>query len=283
MGKFGDEQGFASPYPDEEANAQSPNYFLARISHELRTPLTMIIGQSDALQEGLYGSLNEEQLAAVEQVTQSGVHLLKLIDSILDYNQFSAGILRFNPAKVPIEPILHGALHLVEHHAAEKNIQIHVEDKTNNISIEADETQVIQILVNLLDNAVKFTEPNGSIWMSASTVAENELPTSQASSNSIRLTVEDTGVGIDPEEFNLIFEPFVQGATNNDAKRSGFGLGLSIIQQMVELHNGSVKIESRPGHGSRFIVTLPIHHMPTEKTADSASDRDRQSLQLSRK
>lgn len=262
MESLKDEKSLHLNSSKENTQPQSPGHFLAQISHELRTPLTMIIGQSDALQEGLYGSLNPDQLSAVEQVTQSGIHLLKLIDSILDYNQFSSGSPRFNPAEVAIGPIIHAALQLVEHLAAEKQIVINHEDLTGDLLLEADEVQITQILVNLLDNAIKFTPVNGQIWIKASPIYRrpDAQTQSQLTTNGIEISVQDSGVGIEPEEIDTIFDPFVQGSINKDERQVGFGLGLSIVQQMVVLHNGSVSVESEPGRGSRFILTLPMQH-----------------------
>lgn len=244
-----------------ETSVQTPDHFLARISHELRTPLTMIIGQSDALYEGLYGNLNDEQRTAVRQVTQSGIHLLKLIDSVLDYNHISSGNLRFNPKTVAVGQIIDAAIQLVEHHAAEKNIQISLENQIDQLVIVADETQVTQVLVNLLENAIKFTPPDGKIWLRATQTHDRQLypETSEAAPSLVELTIEDNGIGIDDAELSQIFEPFVQGSADDDLPRNGFGLGLSIVQQIVELHKGSIQVKSKLGQGSQFTITLPVH------------------------
>lgn len=252
---------------DTELLAESPNHFLARLSHELRTPLTMIIGQSDALYEGLYGELNGEQEDAVKQVIQSSIHLLKLIDSVLDYNQISSGNLRFNPRPIAVGQIIEAAIQLVEHHAAEKSIQIYQENEVDQLAIVVDETQVTQVLVNLLENAIKFTPPNGKIWLKAaiSNDEQSRVGKSKALPASIELTIEDNGIGINDEELNRIFEPFVQGSTNDDIARNGIGLGLSIVQQIVELHQGSIQVKSKLGQGSQFKVTLPVNGIQASK------------------
>lgn len=233
--------------------------FLAGISHELRTPLTMILGQADALQEGLYGELNEEQQIAAEQVLQSSNHLLKLIDSILDYNRFSTQNVSIQRERVTINPICIAAIQMVAHHANRKKIELTLQDETEGLIIEVDEVQLMQMLVNLLDNAIKFTPDGGGVGLTVmSDPTASELPNGGQAAQTVSFAIWDTGIGLSNEDVDSVFEPFVQIQSDDQVRRSGAGLGLSLVQQMVDLHDGQISVASEKDQGSRFTITLPI-------------------------
>lgn len=238
----------------ESAN-QAKDQFLATMSHELRTPLTMIMGHSDALREGLYGDLNDEQIAATEQIFQSSNHLLRLIDSILDFNRFNTQNVLIQTQILTVEPICIAALQLVEHMASQKEIALTFENCVGDLEIEVDETWLVQMLVNLLDNAIKYTPAGGNVGL---TITQDTK--SKRHDSFVNFEVWDEGIGIASEALDQIFEPFVQLELQNGQqhRRLGTGLGLSLVNHMVRLHHGTITVTSKPGKGSRFRLKIPV-------------------------
>lgn len=222
--------------------------FLASISHELRTPLNAILGISQALQEEVYGSLNEKQIGSLVSIEESGRHLLSLITDILDLSKVEAGKLELEIRPFAIKSVCEASLRLIKQNAHDKNITIHAAYDPDVDVIRADERRVKQILVNLLSNAVKFTLSGDAIGLDVAGDAANKL---------VHITVWDTGIGIAPEDISRLFRPFVQLDSSLSREYAGTGLGLSLVYRMVELHGGSVAVESEPERGSRFTVSLP--------------------------
>ncbi len=222
--------------------------FLASMSHELRTPLTGILGLSEALQLFTYGPLNDKQLKALKTIETSGRHLLDLINDILDLSKIEAAKLdmRFEPFSV--SDICQASLQLVKGVASQRqqNVSFNLDPAAG--IIRADVRRLKQMLVNLLSNAVKFTPEGGSLGLDVVTSPEEKL---------IRFVVWDNGIGIKPDEMVKLFKPFVQLDSSLSRQYSGTGLGLSLVQRLAELHGGSVKVESTPGEGSRFTISLP--------------------------
>lgn len=247
-----------------EGATKARDQFLASISHELRTPLTMIVGHTDALDEGLFGELNQEQSEAVSQILQSSTHLVKLIDSILDYNRFSTQNVSINRETVTIEPICVVAMQMVEPLAHQRNILLTLDNNIDGLVAAVDEVQITQILVNLLDNAIKFTPVDGQVGLDVTSNSQplNAQLNSQPSSGeqtTFSLSVWDTGIGLKQNDLEAIFEPFIQIPTDTNTQQKGAGLGLSLVQQMVSLHDGTIAVESKIDGGSRFTVTLPVY------------------------
>jgi CheY-like chemotaxis protein/nitrogen-specific signal transduction histidine kinase len=222
--------------------------FLASMSHELRTPLNAILGLSEALQEQVYGPLNDKQLKTLNIIEESGRHLLALINDILDVSKIEAGKLTLQEEWISVEEICQASLRLIRQAAQKKMLKIaYTLDKEVN-TIYADQRRLKQILVNLLSNAVKFT-PNGeTIGLEV-----KHDPINQAT----LFNVWDTGIGIAPEDINRLFQPFVQIDSSLARQHSGTGLGLALVRRLTELHGGQVWLESQPGQGSRFTVSLP--------------------------
>ena len=230
--------------------ARAKDEFLASMSHELRTPLNAILGLSEALQEQTYGPLTERQLKSLRTIEESGRHLLALINDILDLSKIEAGKVELQIDSVSVESVCRVGLQFVKQTAVKKQIKVSSNLDPRAKVILADERRLKQILVNLLSNAVKFTPEGGSVGLETQADAENGV---------LRFTVWDTGIGIAHQDMGRLFKPFVQLDGGLSRQYAGSGLGLSLVQRMVEMHGGSVSVESDgvPGHGSRFSVSLP--------------------------
>jgi signal transduction histidine kinase len=233
-------------YEELEAASRHKSEFLATMSHELRTPLNAIIGFSQVLKEQMYGPLNEKQADYVDDVLSSGQHLLNLINDILDLAKVEAGRMELQPSTFELPELLENAASMVRERATRQGIGLTVATDRSVGAMEGDERKVKQILFNLLSNAVKFTPGGGKVTLAAS-----------AADGQIAISVHDTGVGISVEDQTRIFEEFYQvGASRT---QEGTGLGLALTRRLVELHHGQMSVESEPGVGSTFTVTLPLH------------------------
>jgi signal transduction histidine kinase len=238
--------------------ARLKDEFLANMSHELRTPLNAILGVSEALREQVYGQLNEKQLQALRDVEESGHHLLALINDILDLSRIEMGKLELEMVPVHVEGVCQASLHFINQMAQRKRLEVFTNLDGAVATIQADERQLKQILVNLLSNAVKFTPEGGKIGLEVVGNAEQEAA---------YFTVWDNGMGIADENLERLFQPFVQLDSSLSRPYSGAGLGLALVQRLVNLHGGSISVESESGKGSRFTVALP---WPAENLAERA-------------
>ena len=236
--------------------------FLANMSHELRTPLNAVIGLSDSLVEQTAGPLNEKQEKYVGTIRESGQHLLELINDILDLAKIEAGQLTLSQDSVNIPTLCQASLRMVRQLALKKNQEMSLELDTDLETIRADERRLKQMIVNLMSNAVKFTPEKGRIGLQVRGDREN---------NVVRFTIWDTGIGIEEKDLPRLFKPFVQLDSNLARKSSGTGLGLALVAKMASMHGGSVGVESQPGAGSRFTVTLPWVTYQTGESSDSPS------------
>ena len=222
--------------------------FLASMSHELRTPLTGILGLSESLQEQVYGPINQKQNTVIGHIESSGRHLLELINDILDVSKLESGKLELNIQPCVLGQVCQASLALVKGMAQKKNLSVAFSMDQPNILLQADVLRLKQILVNLLSNAVKFTPENGDIGLEVRSNPEYQF---------IELIVWDTGVGIRPEDMGKLFQPFVQLDSDLNRQYNGTGLGLTLVNRLVDLHGGSVQVSSTVDKGSRFTVTLP--------------------------
>ena len=228
--------------------------FLANMSHELRTPLNAILGMSEALQEELFGALNSRQLNAIATIEQSGQHLLSLINDILDVSKISAGKLELNITEVSLTELCRSSLILVKQQAIDRQIYIDTHLPYDLDRIVVDERRMRQVLINLLNNAVKFTAKGGLVTLS---VRLKLLEVDGRHSDWLCFSVTDTGIGIDSADRSKLFQPFIQLDSSLNRKYPGSGLGLVLVKQIVELHGGDVTLDSEVGVGSCFTVTLP--------------------------
>jgi len=221
--------------------------FLANMSHELRTPLNAIIGFSEVLSEKMFGELNEKQADYMKDIHESGKHLLSLINDILDLSKIEAGRMELDLASFHLPTAISNAMTLVRERAQRHGIRLGLEVDARLGDFNADERKVKQILLNLLSNAVKFTPEGGRVEVSARNCSEK-----------IEIAVRDTGIGIAPEDQSALFEEFKQVGKDSTRKAEGTGLGLALTKRFVELHGGEIRVDSAPGKGSTFTVTLPV-------------------------
>ncbi len=222
--------------------------FFASMSHELRTPLNAILGLSEALQDGVYGPVTEPQVRHLASIEASGHHLLSLINDILDAAKLQHGTLILNVSEIAVENLCRDSLQFVEERARRKGLQLQLDVDSQVKYVCADPRRLRQILINLLNNAVKFTPEGGQAGLTV---------TGHAETNTLHFTVWDTGIGISQEDQARLFQPFVQLDSGLDRRFEGTGLGLALVQQLVQLHGGQVTVASEVGQGSRFTVILP--------------------------
>jgi PAS domain S-box-containing protein len=234
--------------------------FLAAMSHELRTPLNAVLGMCDVLIEEILGKVNEKQRQALQTIQRSGNHLLDLINDILDLSKIEAGKLELNYESIYIEELCSSSLAFIRQQAMNKQIQLTTTIVPNLPAVILDERRMRQVLVNLLSNAVKFTPKGGAIHLEVSL----HPPEQDTEPNLLRLAVTDNGIGISPEDQSKLFKPFVQIDGSLNRQYSGTGLGLSLVRRIVNLHNGSVGLQSEPGVGSCFWVDLPCQFDPRQ-------------------
>jgi len=235
--------------------------FLATMSHELRTPLNSIIGYTELVLDGTYGTLTELQADRLEKVVRNGRNLLSLINDILDLSKIEAGRLELAIGPVNVVEMIDGVLSGIEVAAHAKNLTL-VHDYTGLPNVMADPVRVRQILLNLVSNAVKFTH-EGSITVRGRANAANGM---------VQISVIDSGIGIAEDDLLYIFDEFRQVDSSTTRRYEGTGLGLAITKRLVELHGGAIWVESTPGYGSTFNFTLPIaEESPDLVATDSAA------------
>lgn len=233
--------------------------FLANMSHELRTPLNAILGLSESLAEQTAGPLNEKQMRYITTVSESGHHLLSLINDILDLAKIEAGQITLDVNKVDIHAVCDASLRMIKQLARKKNQETTLEIDQNIGLMWADERRLKQMLVNLLSNAVKFTPDDGKLGLEVHGDRE---------ANKVTFTIWDTGIGIKAEDLQRLFQPFVQLDAGLARESSGTGLGLALVAQMARLHGGSTSVVSEPGKGSRFTIMLPWEPVLTVDTVE---------------
>jgi len=242
-------------------SARLKDEFLAGMSHELRTPLNAILGMSEVLEDEIQGPLNKDQQDAVSQIVESGNHLLALINDILDLAKIGAGKLLLEQRAVDIRTVTEASLRFIKQQAQKKRIRVYNTYEGNVDTIWSDERRLKQILVNLLSNAVKFTPERGLMGLTV----ESNIDT-----DTVTFTVWDKGIGIAEEDMEHLFQEFNQLDSKLSRRHSGTGLGLALVYRMVDLHGGSITVESELNLGSKFIVNLPM----TKVKLDSNPVRD---------
>ncbi|MBK1987735.1 PAS domain-containing protein [Sphaerospermopsis aphanizomenoides BCCUSP55] len=238
--------------------------FLANMSHELRTPLNAILGLSESLQDEVFGVLNERQKYSLSTIERSGRHLLELINDILDVSKIEAGKLELEMSSVSISHLCKSSLTFVKQQAIQKGIHLNTNIQKDLGEIIVDERRMRQVLINLLNNAVKFTPSGGQVILEVHLeslvvcTAEQGCPPGEPHNlYSLCFSVIDTGIGIATTDLGKLFQPFMQIDSSLNRKYSGTGLGLTLVKQIVELHGASVNVTSELGQGSCFTVRLP--------------------------
>jgi signal transduction histidine kinase len=209
--------------------------------------LNAVIGFSEVLHERMFGELNAKQAEYVGDIHSSGKHLLSLINDILDLSKIEAGRMELELSEFQLPDVLQTAITLVRERAMRQGIALSLEVAPDVGSIRADERKLKQVMLNLLSNAVKFTPEGGSVRVAAKLEGE-----------AIEVSVADTGAGIAPQDQALVFEEFRQVGSDRARKAEGTGLGLALTKKFVELHGGSMRLESALGRGSTFSFTVPL-------------------------
>jgi signal transduction histidine kinase/ActR/RegA family two-component response regulator len=247
--------------------------FLASMSHELRTPLNAILGMSEALQGLNFGPINDRQQKSLATIEKSGKHLLSLINDILDLSKIEANKFEIELTDVSIETLCKNSLLFVKELAHKKQIRVKTQlpEDLKRLNIRVDDRRCRQVLINLLSNAVKFTPEGGEIVLDVRIIGESErrgdgeigvgyevCDLASRSQQQIAFSIVDTGIGIAPENIDKLFQSFVQIDSSLSRQYAGTGLGLALVKRIVELHGGTVAVESIVDRGSRFTVCLPF-------------------------
>jgi signal transduction histidine kinase/DNA-binding response OmpR family regulator len=229
--------------------SEEKSVFLANMSHEIRTPMNAILGFTQLLSESVTAPVQRDWVHAIRK---SGQLLLSLINNVLDLSKIEAGKLQFNPQPTDLKQLSEETIELFSTQAADKGISLTAEiDESALITVDIDAQRMGQVMMNLVGNAVKYTEQGGVVLRLAAT------PTVDGHYCELRLLVSDTGVGIAEEQRSRIFEPFHQADSPDGKYRQGTGLGLSITRRLVEMMNGRISVESELGKGSSFLVEIP--------------------------
>jgi PAS domain S-box-containing protein len=250
----------------ENAN-RAKSDFLASMSHELRTPLNAIIGFSEVIKEQYFGPLTEKQEEYVTDILNSGKHLLDLINDILDLSKIEAGKMVLELSPVPIAALVRSGLTMVREKAAKHGISLdlEIEPALEEIQIPADERKLKQVLFNLLSNAVKFTPDGGAVRLAVRRRNGGDAANG-AVADLLEISVSDTGIGVAPADQEKIFEPFYQVSQGQTNKPPGTGLGLPVSRELIELHGGILRVQSRgKNQGSTFLLTIPIEGAEIKK------------------
>jgi signal transduction histidine kinase len=232
----------------QEAN-RAKSDFLAVMSHELRTPLTAIFGYTELLSTGVAGDITDAQAAHLERIHASAAHLLTIIEDVLSYARTEAGKDQLHEDSVRVRDVIAEAVMMVRPSAEKKSLQI-LTDVKEDVAIKTDRAKLRQILINLIGNAVKFTD-TGSVSIGAAHTDRH-----------VTITVSDTGIGIRDEDQTRIFEPFRQLEPSMTRKAGGTGLGLAVCNRFAALMGGRIEVQSKPGKGSTFTLTLPLSPTP---------------------
>ncbi len=241
---------------------ETKDRFISIISHDLRTPFSSILGFTDLLENDDELS-EEERKQYIRYIQEASRSMLSLVNSLLDWTRLQTGRIRFEPQKINITEIINDSISALRGSAIQKQIEIKSEI-SNDLLLFIDKSLIIQVFNNLISNAIKFTNPNGRIVISASP-AENK--------RFIKFSVRDTGIGIQPEDLPKLFKVDSKFSTEGTAGEKGSGLGLSLVKEIIEKHGGTIWVESKPGEGSDFQFTLPVASANILIVDDSKTDR----------
>ena len=239
--------------------------FLATVSHELRTPLTSVIGYSEMLAAGIAGELSTDQREFVDTIRQKGEQLLELIKGLLDLSKLESGTLSLRKAQVDACPLVRDVVETLRPMALKKGVVLSANIGEEGIPLWADAGRLRQVLLNLTENAIKFTPAEGSVQLG---VAVSMLTTKRQSERghailaavereAVEFRVADTGVGIPEAERERVFDTFYQVDSSATREQGGTGLGLSIVRRLVDAHDGLIRVESNVPHGTVIVVTIP--------------------------
>jgi signal transduction histidine kinase len=253
-----------------EAANMAKSRFIANMSHEFLTPLNAVIGFSQILKTKTHGELNEKQIKYVNNVLESGQHLLKLVNGILEFSKTEAEIAELELSEFDIDEEIRSIVSMVQTSADRKDITLSFQSQPNLPHITADHNKFRQIVLNLLNNAVKFTRHGGLVVLTAKTVPSSDIQVpgldqpearnwKMETGDFLEISVQDTGIGIKPEDLERIFSIFEQVDTSTERLFDGTGLGLTMCRKLVEMHGGQIGVDSEgEGKGCTFTVVLPL-------------------------
>lgn len=236
--------------------------FLSHVSHELRTPLTSIMGFMDNLLHGVVGPLSEKQDVYLRRMKANAERLIRMIEDLLDRTRIEAGRLEISPARVNLETVVFDVVEQLEAFAKEKDQQLNVTPSGESLLVWADPDRLVQIVTNLVQNAIKYTQERGSIAVTVGRSNERYA----------RVAVSDNGPGIPQDALEKIFDPFFRVSQPSKTRPKGLGLGLSIVKRLVQMHGGTIEVRSELEKGSEFCLTLPLDRPAPD--AQSVSSRD---------
>jgi signal transduction histidine kinase len=231
---------------DLQRLANQKSDLLSTVSHEIRTPLTSLLGYGEFLEEGLYGELNPQQVEVLRRMVQGGRDLLELINNLLDLAKLEANRIELHCEPVRLSILISNAVEKIQPLAQRKGVKLEALPLSEDFPlVEVDAMRIIQVLVNLVGNAVKFTDAGGSVQVGA-----------RRAGDEVQVFVKDTGIGIPVDEQKRLFERFTQA--ENIKRYGGTGLGLAISRELIALHGGHIWLESTPKAGATFTFTLPV-------------------------
>ena len=234
--------------------------FLANVSYQLRTPLNAMMGFAEMLHQQYFGKLNERQSEYTGSIIEAGQRLVSLVNDILDLSSIEAGYLRLYPVDIKIKTIVEQVVHLTDEWARKQGLEIILRTSDDHLTLRADERRIKQVLLNLISNAINYSPNGGRVTI---TIDQKD--------GIMNLSVEDTGMGIPQADLGRVFTPFEKIHDRKVQRRSGAGLGLSLVKRIVELHGGAVSIESREGSGTKVVCRLPIQGTESDRVASAAS------------
>jgi signal transduction histidine kinase len=255
------EEKLTQAWAEAELGNRAKSEFLANMSHELRTPLNAIIGFSEVISSQILGPVNDaKHLEYIRDIHASGMHLLEIVNDVLDMSKIEAGKLELRRAEVDIGPVIAESVRMVRERAHSRGIRVTVDKGIEEVVVVADERAIKQITLNLLSNAVKFSRDKGEIAIHARTDSDGNFV----------LEVEDHGIGMTPEGIQRALQPFAQINSAATRTQSGTGLGLPITKGLVEAHGGDLSIDSSAGWGTVVRVVLPPFATAAEPSSSPA-------------
>jgi signal transduction histidine kinase len=229
-----------------EASSRVKSQFLANMSHELRTPLNAIIGFSEIISGQFFGDLgNARYLDYSQDILRSGRHLLAVINDVLDLSKSEAGKMALNARPMDMREVLDDCVAMVREQCAEAGLTLQTSGLGQPLPLTGDAAKLRQIFLNLLSNAIKFTEKGGTVSLHAAATEEG-----------VAVTVADTGIGMDPQDVEIAFQPFGQVDNRLERRYEGTGLGLPLTKALVDLHRAAISIDSARGRGTRVTVSF---------------------------
>ena len=257
------EQGLNAARQLADAANQAKTAFLANMSHELRTPLNAVIGFSEILLSQMFGPLGSERYNGyAKDIFDSGRHLLSVINNVLDLTKSQAGQLQLTLEPVNLVQIVASCATMMREQCLRGELRLDIEAPQEPVVLIGDPAKLRQILLNLMSNAVKFTDRGGMV----------AIHVEHADADTVTLRVSDTGIGMSPEEIPVALAPFGQVDSRLARRYEGTGLGLPLTKVLIELHGGSIALDSAPGKGTAVTVTLPLTQPPQETAIAALQD-----------